>query len=106
MKYFELFTDYNSMIEQWNPNPNPPTDEQILFAYYSYEDYSGWAICIFERDGVLYEVHDAHCSCYGLENWKPEETSWEALSIRDYSSLGGEPLTAFKALVFSRLGLK
>jgi hypothetical protein len=106
MKYFELFTDYNSMIEQWNAGADAPTDEQVLFAYYSYEDYSGWAVCIFERDGILYEVHDSHCSCNGLENWNPEETSWGALAMRDYYSLGGAPLTAFKELVASRLEQK
>jgi hypothetical protein len=52
----------------------------VLFACYTYEDYSGDALVIFERNGQLYEVHGGHCSCYGLEGqWDPEETTKEYL---------------------------
>ncbi len=55
----------------------------ILLAHYSYEDYSGSAFVLFIKDGVLYEVHGSHCSCYGLEGqWEPEETTYEALIHR------------------------
>jgi len=50
------------------------TNENVLFAEYTYEDYEGYAFVLFEKDGKLYEVHGSHCSCYGLENqWEPEE---------------------------------
>ncbi len=51
-------------------------DIDILLASYSYENYSGDAFVLFQKDNVLYEVNGSHCSCYGLENqWSPEETS-------------------------------
>ena len=56
---------------------------EILFATYTYEDYSGFAYVLFQRDGKLYEVVASHCSCYGLEEqWEPEETTVEAVSRR------------------------
>ncbi len=55
----------------------------IIYAIYSYEDYEGSAIVLFERDGKLYEVNGGHCSCYGLEGqWDPEETFVEAIKKR------------------------
>lgn len=46
---------------------------EILFADYTYEDYSGNANVLFARDGELYEVFGSHCSCFGLEGqWEPE----------------------------------
>ena len=56
-------------------------DINILVAYYSYENYSGEAIVIFEQKGKLYEVEGSHCSCYGLEGqWSPEEITQEYLN--------------------------
>ena len=65
---------------------------EILLAYYSYEDYSGSAFVLFEKDGKLFEVNGGHCSCYGLSEsnysdstgtqWQPEETTWESLVTR------------------------
>lgn len=58
-------------------------DVNILFASYGYENYSGEAWILFEKDGKLYEVNGSHCSCYGLEGqWKPEETTLEAIEHR------------------------
>lgn len=64
----------------------------VLLASYTYEDYSGDAFVLFERGGKLYEVNGSHCSCYGLSEssysgdtetqWKPEETTIEALRHR------------------------
>ena len=55
----------------------------LLLASYAYEDYSGYAFVLFEKDGRLYEVNGSHCSCYGLEGqWEPEETSIIALRDR------------------------
>lgn len=56
---------------------------EILLADYTYEDNSGDAFVLFRRDGKLYEVHGAHCSCFGLEGqWEPEETTVEALRLQ------------------------
>ncbi len=64
----------------------------ILFASYSYENYSGDAFVLFEKDGKLYEVNGSHCSCYGLEGqWAPEETNVQALKYRLYEGgMGNE----------------
>jgi len=63
-------------IERWRPI-------NILFASYSYQDYSGDAFVLFERDGKLYEVNGGHCSCYGLEGqFEPEETDIDVLKHR------------------------
>lgn len=60
----------------------------ILFASYTYENYEGSAFVLFEKCGALYEVNGSHCSCYGLEGqWNPEETSWEAIKLRNFNSL-------------------
>jgi hypothetical protein len=56
---------------------------EVLLASYGYENYSGDAFVLFQRDGKLFEVNGSHCSCYGLEGqWEPEETSKEALLQR------------------------
>lgn len=55
----------------------------IIFASYSYEDYSGNALVVYEENGKFFEVHGSHCSCYGLEDqWQPEESSYEHLLER------------------------
>ena len=57
----------------------------ILLATYTFEDYSGDAFVLFEKDGKLFEVNGGHCSCYGLEGqWEPEETTSEALLTRNW----------------------
>lgn len=56
---------------------------KILFADYSYEDYSGSAFVLFKQGRKLYEVHGSHCSCYGLEDqWSPEEVTVKELTHR------------------------
>ena len=55
----------------------------ILFASYTYQDYSGDAFVLCEKNGILYEVNGSHCSCYGLEGqWSPDKTSYKAIRHR------------------------
>jgi hypothetical protein len=54
----------------------------IIVAAYNVESYSGDAFVLYRKDGKLYEVNDSHCSCYGLGNWEPDETTKEALLLR------------------------
>lgn len=62
---------------------------EILFAVYECESYEGSALILFNKDGKLYEVTGSHCSCNGLEGqWSPEETSLEALKMRDFKYYG------------------
>lgn len=97
--FLGIFTDAEHVIGEfseryysWDEKPAKPSvpDEEILFAYYSYEDYSGHAFVLFRMDGKLYEVNGSHCSCYGLEDqWDPEETSVKLLRDRmDKGHLG------------------
>jgi hypothetical protein len=63
----------------------------ILFASYSYANYSGDAWVLFEQDGKLYEVNGSHCSCYGLEGqWEPEEVLLDELENRLLNGTFGE----------------
>lgn len=48
---------------------------KILFADYTYEDYSGdsYVLGYDNEEKKFFEVHGGHCSCYGLEGqWHPE----------------------------------
>lgn len=100
-KYFDIFKERGivAVHNDWNGSEDVK-DEQVLLAVYSHEDYSGNAFILFwSLGGVLMEAHDGHCSCHGLDNWQPEETTWAALKMRDYSEYGTEFNEAFKALV-------
>ncbi len=77
------FIDYDGL----NVPADFPTAKEILFAAYE-TDNDGWAIVVYERKGVLYEVNGSHCSCYGLREpdgngWHPERTTKRALAIRN-----------------------
>jgi hypothetical protein len=105
-KYFGIFSDRESVRREFGAAEGGfPSDDEILLASYEYEDYSGDAFVLFERNGVLYEVHGGHCSCYGLEDqWEPEETTWEALALRESGVYGGtgEDIALLKQLVAER----
>ncbi len=91
-KYYDIWESHEGLRGDY---PDAPEDADIIFAGYTYEDYSGDALVVFQRDGKLYEVNDGHCSCNGLENWAPEETSIEALRIRQSWPQLQDALTAF-----------
>lgn len=64
----------------------------ILYANYENEDYSGSAGVLFLKNGRLYTVYGAHCSCscYGLEDqWEPEEVT--LAEIRHYAGTNSTP---------------
>jgi hypothetical protein len=64
---------------------------EVMVASYTYEDYSGSAYVLFEKNGHLFEVHGSHCSCYGLEDqWEPEAVTREAILRRLKGSWGEE----------------
>lgn len=85
MTYIDLFTGNGDIIKEFAAPEDALDGASVLLAYYKYEDYSGDALVIFEKDGKLYEVNGGHCSCNGLEGqWEPEETTWGALAMRNY----------------------
>lgn len=65
------------------------TDEKIIIASYTYEDYSGSAYVLFTKQGKIYEVTGGHCSCYGLEDqWEPTEVCLPELINRAKNGKG------------------
>lgn len=52
-----------------------PSNFTLLYADYTYEDYSGDAYVLgYNKDKKqFFEVHGSHCSCYGLEGQWDEE---------------------------------
>ena len=88
-EYRAKVTPYKN-IEAWNEHKREAKnalalhkEEKILFATYTYENYSGSAWVLFTKGGKLYEVNGGHCSCNGLEGqWEPEEVSLKELKNR------------------------
>lgn len=68
---------------------------KIVELILAYESVGSWgcdssSFFLFRKNGVLYENHGGHCSCYGFEGqWEPEEVTVEALKKREWFSLGG-----------------
>ena len=79
-KYYDQWSSRDDVVLDYGENT--PLEESIVYAGYTYEDYNGDALVVFVKDGKLFENNDGHCSYYGLENWSPEETSREALLMR------------------------
>lgn len=78
-------TGLEGMLRDFELNAADFIGVDVLFATYTYENYSGNAFVLFEKEGKLYEVNGGHCSCYGLEGqWLPEETTIKDLERRLY----------------------
>lgn len=122
MKYFGNFYDRDDVGKNFADDPYDktvtfpqefPTEEEILFASYGGAAYEGDALVLFEKGGQLFEVHGAHCSCFGLEGqWQPEPTTWDALALRPrtgswpvLSDHDPEAQERFWALVDSKVGV-
>lgn len=78
-KYYDIWSCHDDVKRDY---ADLPDDDNVVYAGYTYEDYSGDALVVYLKDGELYENNDSHCSCYGLECWHPEKTSVEALRMR------------------------
>lgn len=82
-RYFQEFSDIESVRSNFGIDDTMVSDREILFAYYGYESYCGSATVLFKRNGKLYEVAGSHCSCRGLEGqWNPSEVTWDQLAMR------------------------
>lgn len=82
-KYFGEWTSYKDFTEGWNGAESVKEDE-VVFAGYFAESYEGSATCYYVRDGKLYGVYESHCSCNGLDTFKPELTSPEAVLMEGH----------------------
>jgi len=78
--YYDMWANREDVVRDYGENT--PPEEDIIYAGYTYESYSGEALVVYRQGDKLYENNDGHCSCYGLESWEPEETSVEALKMR------------------------
>lgn len=69
--------DWVDYLENWDDGDNAVVDPQpdiVILADYSYEGWEGDAWFVYIKDGIVYEGHGSHCSCYGLEGqFEPEE---------------------------------
>lgn len=76
---YENWLEYRNEFEHraWateEPLKDFKEPDEIILMYYSYEDYSGEAWCIYREGNEYFEVNGGHCSCHGLEDqWEPEE---------------------------------
>lgn len=88
-KYHGSFTCKADVEKEFDVNLS---DYEIVYAIYETESYEGTSFVLATKDGILYEIHGSHCSCYGLEGqWEPEETNIAAIEERikahwDFSS--------------------
>lgn len=77
------FESLNDVVSLFRIALEELDDCKILLAHYYAEDYQGYAFVLLDKNGNLFEVNAAHCSCYGLEEqWSLEETSYESLKYR------------------------
>lgn len=97
--FFGDFANESNVLDTWTGSNLDGAE--VLLAWYGSEGYDGSAFIVYRKDGKLYEANDGHCSCYGLESWEPEETTAEALAMRDfsYSEDGVEANAALKELL-------
>jgi len=77
--YYDCWGDYESVKNAYDALP---PEDAMIYAGYTYEDYSGAALVVWSDGEKIMENNDGHCSCNGLENWEPEETSIAALRMR------------------------
>ena len=70
----EVAKDFAEYDEDYVKSNGPVKPDEVLFAGYYNESYSGSAKVIFRQGELYHEVHSGHCSCYGLEgSWEPTE---------------------------------
>lgn len=77
----EVFAEFHDRYH-WDESGNYvadqhalPTHIKLLYADYTYEDYTGDAYVLGydKQKKQFFEVHGSHCSCYGLEGQWDEE---------------------------------
>lgn len=72
-EYTDLFDNWQSVIRNFGDKV-PAEEPEHVFAYYTDEDYSGYALVVYFQNGKYCTNDGSHCSCHGLEDqWEPEE---------------------------------
>ena len=69
----EVFAEFQEYCDR--DKAKLPSNITLLYADYTYEDYSGDAYVLGydKQKKQFFEVHGDHCSCYGLEGQWDEE---------------------------------
>lgn len=83
--FFDQFDSVEDVLSEFSITQKDLKGCEVVFAYYTYEDYSGDALVILRdpQDGKFYEVNGGHCSCYGLDGqWEMEETTMDVMLQR------------------------
>lgn len=83
--FFDQFDNINDVLREFSITEKELNGCEIVFAYYTYEDYSGDALVVLRDpcNGMFYEVNGCHCSCYGLDGqWDMEETTLDVMMQR------------------------
>lgn len=99
--YIGLWSCFEDVVRDFHPDlygegassfHDTMSTVDIIFAYYTDEDYTGeaWVLFYDRADGRHCEVSGSHCSCYGLEGqWTPEVCLYDVLMHRmDEGNLG------------------
>jgi len=85
MNKYVGFDNLQDILKEFESDCDGLKDEEVLFASYGSEDYSGDAVVLIQRDGKLYTSEGGHCSCHGLEEqWEMIETTKEILAKRKF----------------------
>lgn len=101
-KYQDLFSDWASVQHEYRTDH--PEPDEVIVAYYSYEDYSGYSVVIYRDQGRYCLVTGSHCSCYGLEDqFEPEEYETGELLIASLEKGRGWLSEETQAFVIERL---
>lgn len=96
------WSEEDDMLREFCIEPEVLEGVEILYAWYEYESYSGSALVLYRKDGKLYEVNGSHCSCFGLEEqWDPEETNVEAISLRGFYDLSDDERAGLMKLLLT-----
>ena len=75
-----------------------PAPWELILKCDNSADWEGNYGELFIKNGVLYENHCSHCSCYGCEDqWDPESVTLSAIARRP-SGFEGVPIEEVTAL--------
>lgn len=100
--YMHEFPNDAAIIDHFHADKDALQGYRVLLAFYEYDNYEGLAFVLFERNGKLYEVNGAICSCFDLEDqWEPEETTVASLEHRLNNGLLGHGYLLDKSKLFA-----
>lgn len=86
--YYGIFDSAESVAGEFGIDVAIVEAVNMISAKYTYEDYIGNALVLFEKDGKFFRIEAGHCSCHGLDEvsysggdtqWQPEEITLEYL---------------------------